>query len=173
MAILGYLKSTHIIDFLNGFKKKPSSRIFDCLDVQNIVFLKSKNKNEAITELVDSLYNSKKIADKDYFLNKIIEREDIVSSGIGMGVAIPHAKLEGLDNFFIALGIQRKYKIEWDSIDKMPIRIIFLIGGPDKKQNEYLQLLSQLTIVMKDPDLRRNILKSNHPQDVFDQFVHF
>lgn len=174
MAILGRIKKvTSIADFFNRFKKKSVLKIASYMDINNVTFLKSKNRNEAILELVNLLYKSKKLRDKNQFYKKIIEREKIVSTGIGMGVAIPHAKLHQSDDFFIAIGILKEHKINWNSIDRLPVRLVFMIGGPENQQNEYLQLLSKLTIAIKDDTLRRNILKAISKEEIVKQFRQF
>jgi PTS system nitrogen regulatory IIA component len=83
-----------------------------------------------------------------------------------MGVAVPHAKLAGLSEFFIAIGIQNKKGIEWNALDKAPVRLVFLIGGPEGRQSEYLKILSQLTSAIKNLDLRREILQLDTGEDV-------
>ncbi|NGX28271.1 MAG: PTS system fructose-specific EIIABC component [Candidatus Anoxychlamydiales bacterium] len=174
MAILGRIKkATSFMDFLNRFKKKSALKISDFLNVDNISFLESKNKNDIILELIDLLEKSKTLTQKDEFYKKIIEREKIISTGIGMGVAIPHAKLANLDDFFLAIGVQKEYKINWNSIDKLPIRLVFMIGGPEEKQNEYLQLLSKLTMALKNDHFRRNLLKATTKEEIIKLFRHF
>lgn len=174
MAILGNIKKVSTLsDFFDRFKKKSSLKISDYLDINNVAFLKSKNRNDAILELVELLHKSNKLKEKDQFYKKILEREKIVSTGIGMGVAIPHAKIKENDDFFIAIGVFKTHKINWDSIDKIPVRLIFLIGGPEIKQNEYLHLLSKLTVVIKDDSLRKNILKANKKEEIIKQFRQF
>jgi len=174
LAILARIKkATSFSDFINRFKKKPTLKISEYIDGHNIAFLDSKNRNDAILELINLLYESKKLKDKNQFYKKIIEREKIVSTGIGMGVAIPHAKLTDFDEFFIAIGIQKRHKINWHSIDKHPVRLIFMIGGPEIKQNEYLQLLSKLTIAIKSENLRRDLLKTDAKEEIIKMFSHF
>jgi len=174
LAILARIKkATSFSDFFNKFKKKPTLKISEYIDINNIAFLKSKSRKEAILELVNLLYKSKKLKDKNQFYKKIIEREKIVSTGIGMGVAIPHAKFNYFDDFFIAIGIQKTHKINWYSIDKQPVRLIFMIGGPEVKQNEYLQLLSKLTIAIKNENLRRNLLKADAKEEIIKMFRQF
>jgi PTS system nitrogen regulatory IIA component len=90
-----------------------------------------------------------------------------------MGVAIPHAKLPILHEFFIAIGIQRKKGIEWNALDKAPVNLIFLIGGPDNRQSEYLQILSKLTAAIKDLDLRKEIFHVHNAADVIALFSKF
>lgn len=155
------------------FKKKDMVKVSDYLDPSCIVFLHAKNRDEALMELVDVLYKNNKIDDKESFYQAILEREKIVSTGIGMSVAIPHAKLKGFDNFFIAIGMQKEEPLEWNSLDKAPVRLIFMIGGPQDQQTEYLNILSKLTHVIKDETLRKKIFLLESSEEIFKQLEKF
>jgi PTS system nitrogen regulatory IIA component len=139
------------------------------LDESLIIFLEAHSRDEALQVLIDSLDKKGKLKDKEAFYQAVLAREKIVSTGIGMGVAIPHAKLPFYDEFFIAIGIQ-KQGIEWKALDGAPVRLVFLIGGPDDKQTEYLQLLSRLTLAIKDADRRKNMLLATSPREIIDLF---
>lgn len=134
------------------------SLIAKYLDPNLVVVLDANERDEALKVLVDLLDAKGKLKNREVFYNAILEREKIVSTGIGMAVAVPHAKLAGYETFFIAIGVHRK-GIEWDSIDGINVRLVFMIGGPDDKQTEYLQLLSRLTTVIKDEEKRKKMLQ--------------
>lgn len=140
------------------------------LDARLIVFLEESTRDAAIARLVDVLDEAGKLRDKNKFHSAILGREKIVSTGIGIGVAIPHAKLEGYSDFFIAIGIQKKKGIDWNALDGSEVKLIFMIGGPENKQTEYLKILSRLTQAVKDEDRRKKILKTNSPDQVIDLF---
>lgn len=131
--------------------------------------LQSSDRDGALQELVDLLDAQGKLLDKNAFYQAILEREAIVSTGIGMTVAIPHAKLSGYPNFFIAIGVHQK-GIPWDSLDGIPVRLVFMIGGPDDKQTEYLQLLSRLTLAIKDEEIRKKMLQLSKPEEMIALF---
>lgn len=139
------------------------------LDPHLVVFLDVDQRDQALQKLVDCLNKAGKLEDKESFYQAILDRERIVSTGIGMGIAIPHAKLPGYESFFIAIGIHRK-GIPWDSLDGVPVRLIFMIGGPDDKQTEYLQLLSRLTYAIKDDQRRKKMLQLSSPKDIISLF---
>ncbi len=141
-------------------------RITDYIDSRLIFFLDVETRDEAINALVDHLDHAKKLPDREAFRKAIFQREEIISTGIGMGVAVPHAKMKTLSGFFIAIGIQKKKGIEWNALDKAPVRLIFMIGGPDDRQAEYLQILSLLTAAIKDPELRMKLLKATNADEV-------
>lgn len=146
-------------------------RIFQLLDSQLISFLDVETRDEAIDALIDLLDQSGKLPDKKKFRRAIFDREQLVSTGIGMGIAVPHAKLKEFSNFSIAIGIQQNKGLEWNALDTAPVRIIFMIAGPDNKQSEYLQILSQLTSAIKDINLRKALLKADSAREVLDLFA--
>lgn len=134
-----------------------------------VYFLNVDTRDDALQEMIDRVYKEGKIIEKQPFYNAILDREKIVSTGIGMGVAIPHAKLPGYDQFFVAIGILSK-GVDWHAADGGPVRIVFLIGGPDDKQTEYLQILSALTVAIKDEEIRKKMLTINSPHAIIRLF---
>ncbi len=148
-------------------------KIADYLDARLIAFLDVSARDAAIDALIDLLAAEGKLPDKKQFRTAILHREQLVSTGIGMGVALPHAKLSQLDDFFIAIGIQQKKGIEWNALDKAPVRLIFLIGGPDNRQSEYLQILSQLTTAIRDVELRKELLQAESAEEAFALFENY
>lgn len=144
-------------------------KIAKYIDRRNIAFLEVETREEAIKKLVDLLEVNHHLIDKDEFYEAVCERERIVSTGIGMGVAIPHAKLSSYNDFFIGIGILKK-GVNWDAIDGAPVRLIFLIGGPDDKQTEYLQILSGLTHAVKDEERRKKILSTENADEILRLF---
>lgn len=139
------------------------------LDRRAVVFLRATDRDSALQELIDALDRLGKLRDADAFKSAVLAREKIVSTGIGMGVAIPHAKLPGYEHFFIAIGIQ-KQGIPWDALDGAPVRVVFLVGGPEDKQTEYLQLLSRITVAIKDRERRKQLLQSESIDEVLALF---
>ncbi len=144
-------------------------KISSCLDSNLIHFSSAEKRDDVIAELVRRLDLAGKLQDSTLFHDSILLREKLVSTGIGMGVALPHAKLPGYEDFFIAIGILSK-GVEWGSLDHVPVRLVFLIGGPDNKQTEYLQLLSELTQKLKNEALRKKMLTLNSAEDIINLF---
>ena len=150
-------------------RQTPTLLISKYLNPKLVIQLKVNERDAALNTLVELLDHEKKLLDKEAFYQAILERERIVSTGIGMGVAVPHAKLTGYSTFFIAIGVHQK-GIPWDALDGIPVRLVFMIGGPDDKQTEYLQLLSRLTLAIKDEERRKKMLQLNKPEDIIALF---
>lgn len=147
-------------------------KISKYLDPKLIAFLDATSRDEALKVLINLLHQNGKLSDPAAFYQAIIDREKIVSTGIGMGVAIPHAKLPDFDDFFIVIGILQK-GLDWKALDGAPVRVVIMIGGPDDKQTEYLQMLSKLTLAIKDEQRRRKLLTLNSPTDIIELFKAF
>lgn len=169
MVILGRINQ-QIGDLKKRFINEEPVEIVNYLDEKLIIFLDETTQNGALNTLVDLLDSQGELHDRDDFFQAILEREKIVSTGIGIGVAIPHAKLSGYDDFFIAIGIQKKEGIEWEALDGLPVRLIFMIGGPENEQTEYLNILSMITTAMKEEDRRKALLKASTAQEVIAVF---
>ena len=140
-------------------------RLLNYIDERLILFLDCATKEDVLKRLVDVAVEVKELPAKDRFYQAVVDRENLVSTAIGMGVAIPHAKLPVYSDFFVAVGILSK-GVDWNAIDDSLVRLVFLIGGPDDRQTDYLKLLSSLTVAMRDEQLRRRLLTAPSPQAV-------
>lgn len=145
-------------------------RISDYLFEKQVTFLEQTTKESVLLELVELLDKENILKDKRHFYHLILAREEIVSTGIGMGIAVPHAKIADYDSFFVAVGIHSK-GIVWDAIDGVLVRLVFMIGGPENQQITYLQLLSKLTSALKDDDRRKLLLGVQSKKDVIKLFT--
>lgn len=146
------------------------NKIAHYLDPELIAFIDVKTRDEALNALVALAEEKHKVSDRNGFYEAIIDREKIVSTGIGMAVAIPHAKLATYEDFFISIAILA-HGVDWNTIDGSPVRIVFMIGGPDDKQTEYLQILSGITSAVKEEERRKKIINASTPQEVMDLLV--
>ncbi|MEN9344287.1 MAG: hypothetical protein RLZZ453_1074 [Chlamydiota bacterium] len=134
---------------------------------QNLVlFLDADSRDEALDSLIESLSEQGRLQDEGRFRQAVLDREQIVSTGIGFGVAIPHAKLKNYSDFFVAIGIQKGRGIDWNSLDGLPVNLIFLIGGPEDRHTEYLKILSTLTAVIRNESKRRSLLEATSAEEV-------
>ena len=146
------------------------TKIFPLLSVERIAFLPSTTKENVINELAQM--SEKCVTDVSKFEQTILEREAIVSTGIGQGFVIPHVKNEYVPNFFITIGVIHD-GVDWSALDNRPVEVVFMIGGPDGMQYEYLSVLSKLSLIIKNPKNKEAILKLETPQDVLNFFEKF
>ena len=127
--------------------------------------LQSKNKDEVIEELVDLVSNSNIVQDRDQLLSDIIEREKLVTTGVGYGVAFPHAKTRAVKGIVIAFG-RHVGGIDFDAMDHKPVNLFFLIAAPEDAIGAHLNVMARLSYLMKSEENRKKLLEATSPGDV-------
>lgn len=128
--------------------------------------LKAKTKNEVLLELSKILSKSENINDDNNSIYKaLIEREKIGSTGIGKGVAIPHAKTEDAKKLTVAFGIS-KNKVEFDSLDGEKIGIFFTFASPNKDSSIYLKVLARVSRLVREEDFRTKLYNCKNAIEV-------
>lgn len=135
------------------------------LNPKYIFFLDQENQLDVLNALVLKAQEAGAVSDAESFLESVLEREKIVSTAVGSGVAVPHAKIEDLDDFTLILGVLSR-GVDWDAHDNIPVRLVFLIAGPDDRQMEYLQLLSGITKRIRSESRRTMLLRAQEPEEV-------
>jgi PTS system nitrogen regulatory IIA component len=134
-------------------------RLSDHLAASRVIELEGLGKDEVLRELVDAVAGSPAVRDPALLLRAVVEREGILSTGIGLGIAVPHAKLRSVDDFVIAVGVSRE-GVDFDALDLKPAHIVVLIAAPEGRQRDYLSLLAQVTVTLKDAEVRERIIAS-------------
>ena len=135
------------------------------LAAERILWLDTSNKNDCLRNMVDCLASTSDIENADDVYVAILEREKLLSTGFGLGLAIPHAKLPAIREFVVGLGIH-KDGVNFDSLDEKPVHVLVMILGPDSQQEEYLKVLSRVTAFLKDN--RERLLSLGTPQEVYE-----
>lgn len=147
----------------------PNLSLLSYLNKEQVFFIKSPTRDGAINEMASYLQKQGRLSSPDSFSQAIFNREKLVSTGIGFGVAVPHARSSQCEDFFIAVGVSSP-GIEWHAIDKQPVHLILMIGGPPNKQTQYLQLLSNLTLLIRNKSKRRALLQAKSTDDIMQIF---
>lgn len=128
--------------------------ILDLVSLHTIkVPLEATTKKEAIDELIDLLAAAGLVSDAEDLRNVVWEREQQRSTGIGEGLAIPHAKCGCTDRLVMAIGLPAE-PIEFDSIDRKPVRMIVLLASPPDRTGEHIQALGKISRIMNKPGFR-------------------
>lgn len=136
------------------------------LSNDRLVFLKTNTKKEVIQELVEVLTNSPYIEDREELLSSLLEREEIMSTGIGFGIAVPHVKIKTVSDIAIAIGLHKE-GIEWGTLlDSETVKIVVMIVAPEFKTKEYLRLLAKVVKILKKKEVREQIINSENLEDV-------
>ena len=137
----------------------------DHLDAARVRDLTGTTKDAVLEEMVALVSSSDAVTDAPSLLAAVRERERVLSTGIGLGIAIPHAKIPGVTRFVVAVG-RHGAGIEFDAIDGKPVHIVVLIAGPQDAQDRDLRLLARLSGRLRQEDVRRKILAAKSHADV-------
>jgi fructose-specific phosphotransferase system IIA component len=121
--------------------------------------LEATTKDEILAELVEVLATQRCIRDAGEVLRVIREREAVLSTGIGNGVAIPHGKSMASPQLSIAAGVARE-PVEYDALDGEPVRLVFLLVGPEAAAGAHIKALSRISRLVRQPELRSRLLES-------------
>ncbi len=142
----------------------------DHLDAARVIDLGATTKDEALVELVEAARGASVVTDGDALLSAVREREAKLSTGIGLGIAVPHARIEGVDAFVVVVG-RHPAGLEFGSIDGRPVHIVVLIAGPREAKTSYLELLAQLSKRLKLEEVRAEVTGDATPERVVELLV--
>lgn len=118
--------------------------------------LESRDKFEAIRELIHSAPVFNGVDTRNRITEAVVQREKILSTGLGRGVALAHGTTDAVDRIVIALGISRQ-GIEYGAVDQAAVHLLFVIINPPGRQVEYLLALAAVTRMIRDEDFRRSL----------------
>ena len=121
------------------------------------------SKEQALKELVDQLIRTTGTERGDEILKVIMDRENVMSTGISHGIAIPHGKIDNLDGIVGVIGISDK-GINYNSLDNEPTQIIFLFISNKFKYEEHLMMLNKISVIALNQKFRSEILKAKDPE---------
>lgn len=141
-------------------------RITELLTQETIAMdLSSTDKNGVIDELVNQLDKAKKLNDVSVFKEAIYNREAQSTTGIGEGIAIPHAKVAAVDTPAIAFG-KSKAGVDYQSLDMQLAHLFFMIAAPEGGAQTHLDALAKLSGILMDDKVREDLLNATSPQSV-------
>ncbi len=127
--------------------------------------LSGRTKTEVIREMAELASRSGKVESTETLVKAISERESLQSTGIGHGVAIPHATADGITDLVLALGIV-KPGIDYDSLDKEPVQLIFCLAGAPRYQTTFLSILSKIFRIFRKKEMREKVLAAQNAEEI-------
>lgn len=140
-------------------------KITELLDLRGIELnVKVGSKQEAIDKLIDLMYATGKISDKEAYKKGILAREALTSTGIGEGIAIPHAQVAAVKKAGLA-AMTVPDGVDYESLDGQPAKLFFMIAAPEDGGNTHLQALAKLSALLMDEDFRQSLLDAKTPEE--------
>ncbi|HCV41915.1 MAG TPA: PTS sugar transporter subunit IIA [Bacteroidetes bacterium] len=134
-----------------------------------ITNLEGDSKNDIIESMIDLVSRSPKVLDKEKVREAILEREEIMSTGVGNGFAIPHGKTDAVSDIVAAFAVTAE-PIDYQSLDEKPVRLVFLLVGKDNMVGPHIKLLSRISRLMNKEEFRNQLLELKTPREILDTF---
>jgi fructose-specific phosphotransferase system IIA component len=131
--------------------------------------LQAESKEQALNTMIDMLARSPKVLDLDKIRTAILERERIMSTGVGHGFAIPHAKTDALTDIIAAFATTTA-PIDFQALDDQPVHLIFMLVGRETHVGTHLKLLSRVSRLMNSETFRAQLLEAKTPAEVLNLF---
>ena len=132
--------------------------------------LEAKSKEEALTALTELLYKSGVLADRDGFMKDVLGREEVSTTGIGNGIAIPHGKSANVSETSVAVA-KLKNEVEWGSVDDKPVKFIVLLAVNEKdRTGVHVKLLSQMARKLASEETCKRLLEAKSEEEIVDIF---
>ncbi|MDR9417436.1 PTS sugar transporter subunit IIA [Gracilimonas sp.] len=145
--------------------------LFSLLDEVTVLCnFEIESKEDLINALVDTLQDKVETEEQLEEVRKaVFEREEIMSTGVGKGLAIPHAKTQAVDENLAAFALLKK-PLDFESIDKAPVRLVFLLVGPEANNKQHIKLLSRISRLMNSGSFREKILACDVTEEILSAF---
>ncbi|MBK9225597.1 MAG: PTS sugar transporter subunit IIA [Ignavibacteria bacterium] len=131
--------------------------------------LEATDKYEAIDKMIELACASGNMINKDNVKQCVLDREKLVSTGVGKGFAIPHGKTDDIKDIVAAFAVL-KTPIDFDSIDLEPVKYIFLVIGKESLLNAHIKLLSRISRIMNKEEFRERLDDAKSPEEIMEMF---
>ena len=145
----------------------------DVVQVKNIlapnrvIFISQTSRHDVLVELATALSSAPQVKRSDELVSEILKREELMSTAIGRGIAIPHVRLSSVTDLVMAVGVCKTPVTDFQPIDDMPVSLLFMIAAAYNQHSYYLQTLSYFSAKLKKKELRDSLLNAATTDDVY------
>ena len=138
---------------------------------ERILFLDYPAKRDALLALSENLATAPQIKNSQELTQEILRREELMSTAIGRGIAIPHVRLQSITDLVVSVGISRVDIMDFNPLDDQPVRLLFMIAAAFNQHTSYLQTLSYFSARLKNPELRDSLLNATSTDEAYSLIV--
>jgi len=141
------------------------------LSPHRVIFMNYSSKRDALLALAENLAAAPQVKNRQELSTEILKREELMSTAIGCGIAIPHVRLSSITDLVVSVGVSRANIVDFQPLDDEPVRLVFMIAAAHNQHAYYLQTLSWFSTRLKNKKLRDSILVAQTEQQVYDLLV--
>jgi len=167
-------KKSEVEKWVNDRLSSSDKRIKDdVVQVKNIlapnrvIFISQTSRHDALVELANTLSSAPQVKRSDELVSEILKREELMSTAIGRGIAIPHVRLSSVTDLVMAVGVCKTPVTDFQPIDDIPVSLLFMIAAAYNQHSYYLQTLSYFSAKLKKKELRDSLLNAATTDDVY------
>ncbi len=146
-------------------------QVKNILSPDRIVFISQSTKHDALVELAANLSTAPQVKFAQELESEILKREELMSTAIGRGIAIPHVRLSSVTDLVMSVGICRTPVIDFQTIDDVPVQLLIMIAAAYNQHSYYLQTLSFLSSRLKKTELRDSLLNAKTAVEAYELLV--
>ncbi len=146
-------------------------KLSEIIDEENIVAeLKAKDKKGVLGELAETIAKQDASIDRETLVKILVERENLGTTGIGDGVAIPHGKIEEIKHPMLSFG-RSKEGLDFDSLDGLPVFLFFLLVAPEDSSEIHLQVLARIAKIFKNNAFRKKLKEAGDRKEIYQMII--
>ena len=167
-------KKSEVEKWVNDRLSSSGARIKDdVVQVKNIlapnriIFISQASRHDALVELATALSSAPQVKRSDELVSEILKREELMSTAIGRGIAIPHVRLSSVTDLVMAVGVCKTPITDFQPIDDIPVSLLFMIAAAYNQHSYYLQTLSYFSAKLKKKELRDSLLNAATTDDAY------
>ena len=168
-------KKTEVENWVNAklssssFNQNESEiQVKNILSPDRIVFINHSSKHDAIVQLSQVLATAPQIKNAQELTTEILKREELMSTAIGKGIAIPHVRLSSVTDLVMAVGVCKKPIADYQTIDDTPVDLLFMIAAAYNQHSLYLKTISHFCGKLKQEGFHEQLVNAKDAQEVFE-----
>ena len=142
-------------------------KVRNILSPDRVVFINQSTKHDALVQLSNVLANAPQVKNAAELTEGILKREELMSTGIGRGIAIPHVRLASVTDLVMAVGVCKKPITDFQAIDDQPVNILFMIAAAYNQHSYYLRTISHFSAKLKNDELREALFNSSSEEEIY------
>lgn len=152
----------------NTKKTDDAVQVKNILSPDRVVFITQSAKRDALTELANVLADAPQVKRGDELLSEILKREELMSTAVGRGIAIPHVRLSSVTDLVMAVGVCRTPLSDFQTVDDKPVNLLIMIAAAYNQHTYYLQTISYFSAKLKSQELRDAIANAATEKEVYE-----
>ncbi|MDA3900017.1 MAG: PTS sugar transporter subunit IIA [Spirochaetes bacterium] len=148
-------------------KEKVIRDLKHLLAPERVMITEYSTKRDILTALINNLSSAPQIKEPKSLEKAIWDREALMSTGIGLGIGIPHVRIYAVSDIAVSVAVNRNNIIDYPALDNVPVRIVFMLAAAYNQHAEYLKVLASISNLLKDESFRKNLLAAKDEQQIY------